>query len=340
MSARRAGGVLRVAAAAIRREDGAVLLALRPRHANQGGKWEFPGGKLEPRESAVAGLARELDEELGIAIEAATPLITVRHDYPDRRIELLVFEVRAWRGEPHGREGQAVEWVAAEDLARREFPAANLPILAALRLPRVLMITPDVGADEGAFLARLERCLEAGVELVQLRITAEGARRARLARRAIELAQSHAARLVLNGVPEEVLALGAHGVHLNRARLLACAERPLPRELLVSAACHDAAALEHAARLEIDCALVSPVAPTTSHPGAPVLGWRALRGLTRAARSPVYALGGLRAADVGRALRAGCQGVALLSGLWNATEPAEVVARATREVAAAALSAG
>ncbi|MGE0859687.1 MAG: 8-oxo-dGTP diphosphatase MutT, partial [Gammaproteobacteria bacterium] len=141
MSARRTGGVLRVAAAAIRREDGAVLLALRPRHANQGGKWEFPGGKLEPRESAVAGLARELDEELGIAIEAATPLITVRHDYPDRRIELLVFEVRAWRGEPHGREGQTVEWVAAEDLARREFPAANLPILAALRLPRLLLVT-------------------------------------------------------------------------------------------------------------------------------------------------------------------------------------------------------
>lgn len=309
---------------------------MRPAHSAHGGLWEFPGGKLESRERPIDGLARELAEELGIHIESATPLITVRHQYPKNIVELLVFEVRAWRGDAHGREGQHIEWVAASSLASRQFPEANLPVTTAVGLPRLLMITPDLGADEAAFLARLEACLAAGVELVQLRIRATGAQRLRVATAALRACARHGAKLMLNGAPEEALACGTHGVHLNRERLFEVAQRPVPKDVLLSAACHDARELAQAERIGVDFVYLSPIAATTSHPGADVLGWPTLRALCATTRLPVYALGGMLPGHLPRAVRAGCQGIAMLSGLWDSAAPAGLLARASRALARAA----
>ncbi len=328
--------VLRVVAAVIRREDGAILLSLRPAHTAHGGLWEFPGGKLENRERPVDGLARELGEELGIEVERATPLITVRHRYPNNIVELMVFEVRDWAGEAHGREGQRIEWVSAATLKAREFPAANLPVTMAATLPRMLMITPDLGTDERAFVARLEACLAAGVELVQLRIRASGERRQRVIATALAACARHGARLMLNGTPQEASAVGAHGVHLNRERLFEWQQRPLTENLLLSAACHDAREIAQAERIGVDFIYLSPVAPTASHPGADVLGWPALRKLCAQTRLPVYALGGMTVQALPRAVRAGCQGIAMLSGLWESATPTRLVATAARSLAKAA----
>ena len=65
--------IVRVAAAVIVRANGQVLLAQRPPGKAYAGYWEFPGGKLEPGESAAAALARELHEELGITVERIAP---------------------------------------------------------------------------------------------------------------------------------------------------------------------------------------------------------------------------------------------------------------------------
>ena len=328
--------LLRVAAAVIRRHDDAILLSVRPAHTAHGGLWEFPGGKLEARERPVDGLARELAEELGIAIESATPLITVRHQYPKNTVELIVFEVRAWRGDPHGREGQHIEWVDGVSLATREFPAANVPVTIAANLPRMVMVRPDIGADEGLFLARLEACLAAGVRLVQLRVRAGGTQLARVAAAALAACARHGARMLLNGSPEDALALGFDGVHLNRQRLFEIEQRPLPDKLLVSAACHDAHELARAEQIGIDFAYLSPVAATPSHPGAEVLGWPALRILCAAARMPVYALGGMTPALLPRAVRAGCQGIAMLSTWWEAPAPVALMRSASKSLQKAA----
>ena len=322
--------VLRVAAAVIRRDDGAILLSLRPAHTAHGGLWEFPGGKLEARERPIDGLARELKEELDISIETATPLISVRHRYPANIVELIVFEVRAWRGEAHGREGQSIEWVMPAALSSRQFPAANLPITTAVALPRVLLITPDVGADEAAFLTRLETCLVAGVELVQLRIRATGSQRQRVMVAALAACERHGARLMLNGTPTQARDLGAHGLHLNRARLFACEQRPVGRSILLSAACHDAYELAQAERIGADFVYLSPVAATSSHAGADLLGWPGLRALCGQTRLPVYALGGMTPRALPRAVRAGCQGIAMLSGVWESASPAALLQAAAR----------
>ncbi len=78
-----------VAAAVIRGSDGRVLIARRPEDKHQGGLWEFPGGKVEDGEPVRAALARELEEELGIRVERARPLIQVRHDYADKHVLLM-----------------------------------------------------------------------------------------------------------------------------------------------------------------------------------------------------------------------------------------------------------
>lgn len=299
-----------------------MLLARRHDHAHQGGLWEFPGGKLEPGESAEAGLARELEEELGLTPTAMRPLIRVRHHYPGREVLLDVWRVEAWDGEPHGREGQPVEWVAPEDLPAREYPEANLPIVTAVRLPPTYLITPEPGAGDDAFLKALACSLETGVRLVQLRVRSRPPAQVRsLARAALGLCRQAGARMLVNGDLDLAEAIGADGVHLPAARLRELGQRPAGPDRWVGASCHDAAELGRAVELGVDFAVLSPVRGTASHPGAPPLGWHRFWSLTETAKLPVYALGGLGPADLPMAWAHGAQGVAAIRGLWREQKP-------------------
>ena len=98
----------------------------------------------------------------------AQPLIQVRHDYPDKRVLLDVWEVLAFAGEPHGAEGQPLAWVAPEELVDYSFPAANQPIVTAARLPQHYLITPD-GLAMPRLLEGIARALDGGIRLIQLR---------------------------------------------------------------------------------------------------------------------------------------------------------------------------
>ena len=106
--------------------------------------WEFPGGKVESGEPVQIALSRELDEELGIQVNGARPLIRISHHYPDKSVLLDVWWVDAFTGEAHGREGQPVRWVRPKQLNEYEFPAANRPIVTAAQLPSRLWITNQV----------------------------------------------------------------------------------------------------------------------------------------------------------------------------------------------------
>ena len=119
--------------------QGRVLIAERPAGKHLAGRWEFPGGKLEPGEERRTGLARELHEELGIAVTGTPrPLIRLEHTYPDKHVHLDIFVVRRYQGEPQGREGQALRWVSQDELQTVELLPADGPIVAALRLPERL----------------------------------------------------------------------------------------------------------------------------------------------------------------------------------------------------------
>jgi 8-oxo-dGTP diphosphatase len=111
-----------------------VLIALRPPHTHLGGLWEFPGGKVEAKETPQQALTRELREEIGIVPIKIRPLDRVSHTYPDRvAVELDVWWVDEFTGEPRGLEGQEVRWVAAAALTTLEFPAACRTIIATVQ---------------------------------------------------------------------------------------------------------------------------------------------------------------------------------------------------------------
>ena len=129
---------IHVVAAAVIDGEGRVLIAQRPAGKHLAGGWEFPGGKLEPGEERLAGLARELREELGITITTPRPLIRVRHAYPSREVLLDTWVVRRYSGEPHGLDGQALRWCTQDELATADLLPADKPIVAVLRLPERL----------------------------------------------------------------------------------------------------------------------------------------------------------------------------------------------------------
>ena len=313
---------IQVAVGVLRRPDGRVFAAERLPGRHLAGQWEFPGGKLEPGESARAALGRELLEEVGVEVLAARPLIRFPCEYPDRRVRLEVFEVSEWRGRPHGREGQVTDWVEPEDLRRLDLVAGAIPIINAIELPSLYLVTPEPKAEAADFEAILRARIEAGVRLVQLRAKSMPADAlVPLARRTAALAERSGARVFLNADPETARAAGAHGAHLSSRALARLAERRWERPAWpgfgLAASCHDARELALAGSLGVDFAVLSPIRPTPGHPDARPIGWEGFAGLLEPVDFPVFALGGLGPADRVAAWAAGAQGIAAIRGLWD-----------------------
>jgi len=124
--------IVHVVAGVLRAPDGSILVSKRPDGVHQGGLWEFPGGKLESGETPRQTLARELEEELGVQVSVARPLLSVRHTYSECTVLLDTWLVEEYAGEPTGREGQPLDWVRPEDLDPDAFPPADRPIISAL----------------------------------------------------------------------------------------------------------------------------------------------------------------------------------------------------------------
>ena len=105
------------------------LIAQRPPGKHLEGYWEFPGGKVESGETAREALGRELEEEIGIRVEQAKPLIQVYYRYPERNVLLDTWEVGSFQGEPDSRENQALLWIDLTEIDDYQFPPADRPIL-------------------------------------------------------------------------------------------------------------------------------------------------------------------------------------------------------------------
>jgi 8-oxo-dGTP diphosphatase len=123
-----------VVAAALVDGDRRVLLQQRAPGRAMAGLWEFPGGKVEPGESPEAALARELDEELGIAVEAAalSPAAFASTDNQGRHMLLLLYLCRQWQGEPRPLDAAALKWVRPADMAGLPMPPADEPLIPLL----------------------------------------------------------------------------------------------------------------------------------------------------------------------------------------------------------------
>ena len=310
---------IHVVAGVLRDDSGRVLVAQRPAGKHLAGLWEFPGGKVDPGEQRTDALRRELHEELGIDIGRVQPLIRVPHRYPELHVDLDVFTVDEWQGDIHAGEGQALAWHSLEQLQQLPMPAADRPVLDALRLPPHYAITPrHDSAAVDALLNAARRRLQGGLRLLQLRqphwpqaILANAAQRLQM------LCREHGAVLMMNRHWHLVGELGLDGAHLPAAVAAQLESRPLAEDRWLAVSCHDEAELAQAVRIGADFVTLSPVQATASHPGQPGLGWGAFARLAADCPLPVYALGGLTPADLAQAREMGGQGIAAIRGLWH-----------------------
>jgi 8-oxo-dGTP diphosphatase len=305
-----------VAVAIILREDGQVLLGQRPPGKPWAGWWEFPGGKIEDGETPFHALQRELHEELGIEAVQAYPWLTRTFAYPERAVKLRFFTVRTWNGEPHGRENQKISWQSPAAVGVGPLLPANALILDALQLPPVYAITNLHELGESRFFAALEDALKKGLQLVQVREKQFGA--AALEAFAAEVVlkcRPYGARVLLNGEAAMAQRVGADGIHMAAARMMALQERP--RGMLCGASCHGAEELVRAAGLGLDFVLLSPIMRTLSHPENVPLGWKQFSHVMGEYPLPVYALGGLKLSDMGFAWAHGAHGIAMQRAVWE-----------------------
>jgi 8-oxo-dGTP diphosphatase len=111
---------------------GRWLVNCRPVGTPLAGSWEFPGGKVHAGEPRFVALKRELDEELGIDVLEAEPLLELTHDYPDKRVRLDVWRVLRYRGDAVGREGQSLRWTTVDGLRDLPLLEADCPIVERL----------------------------------------------------------------------------------------------------------------------------------------------------------------------------------------------------------------
>ena len=304
-----------VAVGVLIRPDGSFLIAQRPPGKPMAGYWEFPGGKLEPGETVAAALRREFLEELGVEVLSSCPWAQRIFTYPHATVRLHYRRVFEWRGAPRPLEGQAFQWERIDALRADPWLPGALPLRRWLTLPDCYAISNATELGTAQFLRRLETRLADGrVRLLQLREPGMAPEQlATLAREVRARLRAHGARLLLNSRHAD-LAQGDDGLHLTAADLLAAPRRP--DHSWVMASCHDAAQLAHAGALDLDAAVLGPVLPTPSHPGAAGLGWEGFAAAAAATTVPVYALGGLDPAQLALARSHGAHGVAAQRAVW------------------------
>ncbi|MEY3289526.1 MAG: hypothetical protein RLZZ419_1768 [Pseudomonadota bacterium] len=308
---------LQVAVGVVKNAEGQVLISLRDKSLHQGGLWEFPGGKIESGEYAKQALARELKEELAITVMAATPLITIKHQYPDLAVQLHVFLVEHFSGHATSCEGQAFKWVNPSELINHAFPAANQSIITAAQLPAYYAILDD--ADESLLLINLQKILSRGIKLIQLRLkTVSSQTIATFLEQAYPLCRQQEALLLINSAVNNAANFAVDGIHLTSRHLMSANKRPAfltntsKQAHWVAASCHNLQELQHAQTIGVDFVVLAPVLATQTHPETGPLGWEQFKILVSEVNLPVYALGGLSESDLDKAQQAGAQGISAI----------------------------
>ncbi len=125
-----------VVAVALVDADGRVLVQQRPVGKPMAGLWEFPGGKVEPRETPEAALIRELEEELAITVPLSclAPATFASATMGDRHLVLLLYVARKWTGVPRALAAAALRWARPVELHALSMPPADRPLIGLLEM--------------------------------------------------------------------------------------------------------------------------------------------------------------------------------------------------------------
>ena len=316
-----------------------ILISKRDKNVAQGDLWEFPGGKVEANESVLQALYRELDEELGIRVEQAHPLITIPYSYVNKfekteainvvqeslsNVLLDVWIVTRFSGRALSKENQPIKWVSQKQLTTIDFPAANRHIISALSLPDTYVISPDIDVSDTIAKEKLiqdfRKLCQQGHSLMQLRFR-KNSPDSFFIQELCQIAKNSQVKLQLNS---SLIDLYSNedtqlGIHLSSRDLYnkQTISSLTSKSTYYSASCHQLEDIIQANKLGIDFIVLSPIQKTNSHPQAQTLGWQQFKELTKHAQMPVYALGGMQIEDIEKAKLAGAQGIAAISAFWD-----------------------
>lgn len=125
-----------IVTAALLRKDSRILITKRPADKQQGGFWEFPGGKLQSNETPQQALKRELREELDLEVEVGEIFEVVYHRYDWGPVLILVYECRPLGEVIRNLEIDEHCWLAVEQLPEYDLLPADRPIIDKLLLQR------------------------------------------------------------------------------------------------------------------------------------------------------------------------------------------------------------
>ena len=120
---------MQIVTCAVIEKDGKILIARRKSGDHMAGKWEFPGGTIEPGETPEQCLIRELLEELGVEIAVDEFICSSTWKYDHATINLLAFKATLLAGQPMLNNHAEIRWVASRELADYDFPEADVPII-------------------------------------------------------------------------------------------------------------------------------------------------------------------------------------------------------------------
>ena len=199
--------------------------------------------------------------------------------------------------------------------------------------PRLHVLVPDPVLQDADYRARLGPVAEAGGVATALQLRA----RRTSARRLHEVAEWLMGRvgrrggegptLVVNDRVDVALAVGADGVHLREDSMPPGDARALVgASVLLGRSVHATEAAQAFDR-QVDYLILGAVFATGSHPGRAPLDSRAVTKAVESSRAPVVAVGGIDPARATSLARTGVHGVAVMSGVWQARDPARAVAR-------------
>lgn len=277
---------------------GKILVGWREEQQHQGGKHEFPGGKVEQGETPEEACRREIYEEVGIGLKDWHQFDYIQHEYDDIIVNLHLFHSYV-PDELLNLIHQPWAWYTRDQLLHLNFPKANKNIIKRLYWPHLIKISNTLSTVESSDTLLYWRIEEFEPQYIeQLTALDEGQR----------------SSLIINVNiwwqlgPE--LQKQIKTVHLKQSQLMNLHKGDLTVGVRYIAACHDAVSLKQAQQIGCDAVFISPVKSTTTHPEAVALGWECFSDLAQNSQIPVFALGGVHPEDLATAQQHGAYGLA------------------------------
>ena len=308
------------------------LLSQRSAKQSYAGLWEFPGGKVEKGESEVQALQRELVEELGVNIDTQNcpKVMSIPWQDNDLVINLHIYEVNDYALSPYSAEGQTIQWWDAKDIYAEMLPPANRGLIGAINLPEFYAISGEF-ANQDDFIHRVERSLQKGIKLLQIRVSHNVWMQWREDEGFLQcmnaLGEDYDSQFLLNAqcvVDDDwqlpSLCARLVGWHLRANDLERSGVQQVMtkyNDYLWGASVHSEKELLLSEDLGVDFLCISPILPTLSDNRKKPIGFRAAAQLSKLSTVPVYYLGGMSEQHLLISQQSGAQGIAAISSFWS-----------------------